>query len=320
MAGNKKKQNKNAVPGLEPQQSNVTTLTGGGSAGQPKGFGPAFEKTPGDNIAQLYRQTLRTQLRNNPAMEKFGRSGIKEIMTHKFDKTGFDPNAFDLQHNGNGLLKELANSPNFRQVARLQRRMQNAPRVTNRLAGFLGTEGYTPEESNAALQQYLSQDLAAGRYAPNQYRAPNKFDLVNSVHATGAPGQTPYSQQTNQATDEQMVMINALRDIMHQRADAEYENNLRKASYIKDPDQQAQTLSQIETYYNLQKFQADAMAAQNLGGSPGGSLAQIMGASNAGAAKNIRNLYGEADGANAETATGTQAYEDDFLAQLLADQ
>jgi hypothetical protein len=310
MANKNKKQNKSAVPQLEPQRSFNTTAP----AKAPTGFGPAYDKGPNDNITQLYRQALKQQYRNNPAVERFGRQGVNQIMQYANDETGFS---------GNPLLKELAWLPGFQQAARLQRRIQRAPRTVNRLAGFLGTEGYAPEEQTAALQQYLSQDLAAGRYAPNQYRAPNKFDLVNSVHATGAPGQTPYSPQNNQAMNEQMVMINALRDIMHQRADAEYENNIRKASYIKDPEQQAETLSQIETYYNLQKFQADAMAMQNLQGSPSGSLAQIMGASNAGAAKNIRNLYGEADGANATTDSGTggtQAYEDDFLAQLLANQ
>lgn len=314
--GNKPKNKKNAVPQLEPQRPNLTA-----PSTAPVGFGPKYEGNAQAqqfaNLSKLYRQTFNTPIQNT-------RRQLTNT-TRRADEN-YDGNPL-VDHGPVGTIAGWMGGGSERGVSdketrlskligQLKTRKDNTLPTLRRTTAYAGTEGIDPTVANAALEQYLTQEQALARFMPRNYRAPGKVDLINAIH-TMAP-QIEQERYNTQAQDEWMQMASIMQQVMLQDAELEYQQTMDKAGLIKDPDKQAQVMSLANTVYGLKQMQADALAAQQNTSQGKNSIASFLAAAQAGNTANTNKLYGGAD--TTQEVSGTQAYDDDFVQQLLAGQ
>lgn len=265
------------------------------------------------NLNKLYRQTFQTGIQNT--RRKLGNAqdqAISDSRKHMPGPGGVVARLFGV---GGSESDDRTNQLDT-QLNRLMERKQNGMPILRKLSNFAQAQGFEPSDINQTLQQYLSQEAALSRFMPRHYVAPTKQDLLGAVNA-GAPKWAEARQQ-EEINGQLAQYLDFIRTSAQQSADADYDYMLRKASTVKDPDQQAQAIAAAEQLYSLKKFQIDAMAEDPFGPNDN-SVASVLGAYNAGNKKNVNNLYGGTS-SGSSNSSGSQAIDDDFIAQILAGQ
>lgn len=296
----------------------------GGPFGQyktPEPFAPPVDLSGIANVNNLYKQAINNQMRQTTGGINFSPRQLQKLQEFNrarqtFGGGGASLNQMTGRYGGSPDQLDLSGMGGKRNVSvdailQLGRQRKNAPNKVANLQNYAEAQGYQGDDVTNTLQNYLAQDVAFQKFAPNQYRIPGKMDLLNAV-IQSAPD--PAAQAQN---DQILQYVEAMRQLSMLDADNQYNAAMDKASTIKDPDKQAMVVGAIDALRNLRALQSSSEAANAFGmGGGENSIASILAAYQAGNNKNINALYGGAG--NVPSTSGAQAYDDEFLAQLLA--